>query len=72
MSSRTKAESCSPSEKQDAVEVTSYTFKDTPKPKRKSDSALLSLCMGDVFLKVSNDVKPELSALAIRALRSAV
>ena len=77
MPSRTKAESYVPCESQDVVEVTPYTFKDTPhetlcEPKGKPDSAVLSLCVGDISLKVSNDVNPELLAFAIKALRGAV
>ena len=77
MPSRTKAESYTPCERQYVVEVTPYTFKNTLgealcERNVESDLAVLSLCMGDISLKVSNDVNPELLAFAIRALRGAV
>ena len=77
MPSRTKAENYVPCKRQDVVEVTPYTFKDNTgealcERNTESEQTVLSLCMGDISLKVSNDVNPELLAFAIKALRGAV
>lgn len=74
---RTCASDYAPAPKQDVVEVSHDSFSEvscinsTSFVSGKNDS-VLNLSFGDINLKVSNDVNPELLVLAIRALRGAV